>query len=475
MGYGTFGVHVSQLLDYRTDRLVVVDVLAGRARWRLVELRPTGRTERRAVHVALATYEADVPLRAPHVLGEAPTLAELDAQVRGPAKPVPGPAPVTAGTEAARRRDDAYRRRDARLAELWSGFAWQVRSAAETAEPRPSLVVCDRCNATGFVEAKCPCAVEGLHGYHYLGSLGEDGVLRAAGSPGSEPVAPGPACGRCGGSGRERRACQYCWGVGSVAGRPRLVLSQPATGEERSLVFDAAELVRHGARLVPSVVSYRSWGQLWLTLDMTGYLQAVLGEVGASYETHLPQRGRWVNGWDREVTDVPWTVPFGVRAKHMYRLEPHGGPKGPLVDVDQFVEQLPSPEAVLEVISGSLAEMIRYAPPVDDRDVSARRLRLSTYYGVDVDDNGMATGRTIVLRHLDDPLTIVTDMAAIAARDGGAVAMARGFIATEEWGPAVMLTDGDGAPLDELAVDYGWPEVLMMARDVLAGSGPALP
>ncbi len=112
--YDTFGVHVSQLLDYRPDRLV------GRRRPRrpsaLAARRavPDGGTERRAVHVALATYEADVPLRAAHVLGEAPTLADLDARVRGSAQSVPVPAPVTAGPEAARRRDDAYRRRDAR-------------------------------------------------------------------------------------------------------------------------------------------------------------------------------------------------------------------------------------------------------------------------------------------------------------------------------------------------------------------------
>lgn len=433
-------------------RLVVTQIKNGQLIWSLVDLRPTGQATTAALSTGGQTWVADVPVHAAHRLVSASSAAALAraARVRVRAQPSAYQSPAEDGQAGERDRplDDSARGHAVLVAEALRGMSL------------PASWECTNCCGCGGFDVDCRCGDAGQ--VRYLGLLDPEGTLT-----GTDPLAEkdGPAdpdCVGCGGSGRRWAVCVCCGGAGRIAGRPALELVEPVSGRRERVVFDAAALVAGGCSIEARVTSYPTWGEVRFSLALRAYLAGVLARLGASYDSHLPQRDGHVSMWEVCWSDPAWTLrydrtagPDRARWRFAYPAD-HEASGGVVVSSDRVADGLGPPEQIAAALARATSSLLgQLAGSSADEDWMV------------IGSDGLVVTRRVVLRAHDDLEGVAADLAAAAAGSGRAVAFGLGFIATGQDGPSVYLTETDGSPVEELACDYRWAPALLNARDKL--------
>ncbi len=126
---------------------------------------------------------------------------------------------------------------------------------------------CQNCRGEGGHVLDCPCTHGSTVTDMETGAHVED----------NEEGLPDPDCGRCEGSGRYKSVCPTCDGTAKEDVYPRMLLTDPMTGEQREIVFDLARMIReYPEGLRHNYDIHNNFGSLnariSLQFDLWGYL-----------------------------------------------------------------------------------------------------------------------------------------------------------------------------------------------------------
>lgn len=409
--------------------------------WELVEYVSTGELKEVRLGTDDVRMSADVPVRAPKVLGAAGSLDDLAPEHRDEPVRHPG-APTKEDRARFRSRDLEF------VLELRERLRRDLAPAI-AALGRPDRLVCTNCDERGGFIMSCDC---GQSTTTHLGLVaGSNDIVVEEARPFStvkSDEAPLADCPRCAGTGERWSICVACSGIGEHPGRVHLEILPPGGGK-RTVDLDLAALLSSGelgVKLRPVCGADRL--RVNVDIDVTPlneiFERDFLDDApGLVYAGGSPMRfGALFSG----SASLEFRV-TGTDEAPVYSLATRR--RGD-VDIEPFVLDAAVVESLAEELVDTFAGPYRWLDPDDD---SYR-----------IEDGGKVLVRTYTLTP-DVPTSQRLDrMSRHASIRGFYLAFGTTFIATGEIGPEVLLLDNDRRPVSQLAVGYDWHLMLAMAE-----------
>lgn len=451
-------------LDPKFDRpgAIGLEIADGVLQFRLWESVETGDIDYRSVSVGNRIYVSDQPERR---LESGPTFPTANALLSylKPDAADPFPDSSTRPTED----HDSYEERTRRgIAQNWPQPLQDTitehadRLAEETTDllrHRPPLTerTCSGCAGTGHVLGRCPCV--------YLGPPKIVNLDAATREP-AGPYEPSQDCTTCAGTGHSQRHCYDCGGTGVLAGPipttltlagggPVVIDGQPAALAHRTPVVARCDFT-------PTEVTV-SWSLDSKAIADQGLRAAGLDPLrivvrNSAQEVEVPQ---WIAG----------TCTFRAHVKNG-RIDPDP-PSGASLTQDaeddglRWSAMLPTAEHIAaDIETGLLAGYRSLLPGTLSPN---RRDGIAASIGVTLDERGVPVSRALSVEPMPTIGQLLIDVAKAAATRGLHAALTMSFIATGEWGPAVILLDADLTPVAKGDTSYTIGHALLSALDRL--------
>lgn len=421
--------------------------------WTLLQLRSTGQLVKRSLQVGSTTYSADVPVRASVTVASAPTLsALLEAQPTASEQDTWTPDPHWQA------KADIAHLRDSQLAAPWiEALRTSLLAAAFSAADLPDLTACSSCEGLGqYISTDCSCA---LPASRHLGLVaGPDELVLDepdAADQGDYTEMFDPTCPSCSGTGTQKLSCPPCQGSGQVPAAPTLLVTGPLGAF--STRPELAALLRSGlARVEGSFSSGWRFVDLYVKVDFTNWFLEISNQAAGLDSTRV-RRGPYVYEWP------DWlhaSTSFRMRMRSVGEqdsllssqvLSLEDGPFEMCAGFDESAPWLPAR------LSGQLLPSGR-SLLATLQDQLTRQLSSLSQPG----PSGWFVEAEAMPAVPDDLL--LTQLVDAADRYGASIGLGYGFIATGEFGPQVLLLDGNLTPLAQLGLGYTWAEALAQAR-----------
>ncbi len=256
-------------------------------------------------------------------------------------------------------------------------------------------ITCLNCRGACSFNVTCMCTEGGLVYNDY--KTGESDSLREKGEPDKE-------CGSCHGSGRYDASCPICKGHGSSYLYPELTLINETTGVSKTVVLNATRLIAEG--ILPVLGTNNAY-----VIKLTSLQLAIAEELGMDRKR---VKGTADNYGLYEIDDPRSDI-------YIYRA--HIDPKDSGQDALKLIQE----------------QIVR---------------KYTHDFSAEYDENGVVRGKIIRLiqsKPLNESLRQLIQLAGV---HGYRVGYCRRFLETGSTGPAIILLDQNGTPLEQLSSDY---------------------
>lgn len=452
------------MLDPKFDQpgAIGLEYADGDLQFRLWESVETGDIDYRSVSVGNRIYVSDQPERR---LESGPTFQSANALLSYLKPDAADPFPDSGA--GPKEDQDSYEERTRRaVAQNWPQPLRDIiaehadRLAEETTDlirQRPPLTerTCSGCAGTGLVLGRCPCV--------YLGPPKIVNLDTATRKP-AAPYEPSQDCTTCAGTGHSQRHCYDCGGTGVLTGpipttltlaggAPVVINGQPAALAHRTPVVARCDFTPREVTISWSLDSKAIADQELLAAGLDPLRIVVRNNAR---EVEVPQ---WIAG----------TCTFRAHVKNgRIDTDPPSGTSLTQDAADDRLHwsaMLPTAEHIAaDIETGLLAGYRTLLPgtlsPNHRGDVAAS-------IGVTLDHRGMPVSRALSVEPMPTIGQLLIDVAKAAATRGLHAVLTMSFIATGEWGPAVILLDADLTPVAKGDTSYTIEHALLSALDRL--------
>lgn len=443
---------VLAVLDPRGDRPGVVAVVPGDPpSYRVIDHVDTGRRRTSTAMVGNQLFTTDVAAYVPRPSPVYATISELSAAVGAAGTALDAQWAVY--SEAIAAQSKATWPPPERTAATWPAQVREVAEqvadelAAEAAElltGRPGWArrTCDQCGGSGMIVGRCVCVILGAAGVHNLD-------VGSAGHRPEDGYEPDPDCQFCGGAGHVDKDCRCC---GTAGVQPGPITSTTRINSELSvsIVSSPAGMITHG-HIKPRLRWSAGFESASWTLSEADIIEAAAAQAG--HDTgrlivregqQLGERVRWISGSVVQRITADRVEAVDLASPGVWReLFPTG---------QQIADQ------IADAIERATTDLLLGTDRQNRRD-DARRA------GYQLDSDLVVTARHMSVHQIAPIQDLLTNVAAAAAERGRIAALTTNFVATEEWGPAVVMLDKTWHIIDAFAPFYEIEHALADALD----------
>jgi hypothetical protein len=379
----------------------------------------TGETRNDVFRVGEATMSFSVPVREPLIQREAASITDL---IQPHGEPIDLADPPDWFPSRYRIDGEAFAEWKRGFEESMPALEAAARKIVESRPPgfEQESTLCSNCKGKCEFESPCTCK-EG--GFTHVDLETDESFSER------EPGEPDPDCGTCHGSGQKKSDCPVCRGAGTLPKYPTLTMVNEITGEEREIVMDIAGLINEGSLGVDIRVEEMTFqtfnkgdedGSCSYQLEWRDFISNQARELGIDVEHTMI---RSVPGYLRQLGEVVRDEALHHSAAYWEKKE------GVITTIPPKYDM----EDSLEEAQRSLARTYAFKHPKDETPLGEVRM---------------------VFHPVRPAVETLADLRGAIEAAGYRLSFGRGFIATEESGPAFFVTDQHGGVVAELSAEH---------------------